>query len=61
MAHAIRSGRDHRASGERAYNTLDIMLAFLDNGATGNPVKITSPYTQPAPLPTGLAEGVLDD
>ena len=61
MAHAIRSGREHRASGQRAFNTLDIMLAFIDNGATGKPVKIKSPYTQPKPLPTGLAEGVLDD
>jgi predicted dehydrogenase len=61
MAHAIRSGREHRASGERAFNTLDIMLAFLDNGSTGKPVKIKSKYTQPAPLPLNLAEGVLED
>ncbi len=61
MAYAIRSGREHRASGERAYNALDIMLAFLDNGSTGKPVAIKSKYTQPKALPTGLAEGVLDD
>ncbi|MCE9591762.1 MAG: Gfo/Idh/MocA family oxidoreductase [Planctomycetes bacterium] len=61
MAYAIRSGRPHRASGEQAYATLDIMEGFLDASRTGKNHVVKAKYDRPAPLPPGLAEGVLDE
>ena len=59
MAHAIVSGRPHRASGELAYHVLDIMQAFEESSETGRHIEITSRCARPAPLPLGLMEGIL--
>lgn len=61
MAHAIASGRPHRATGEQAYHVLDLMQAFLDSSASSRHVKINSTFQRPAPLPLGLPEDALDD
>ena len=61
MAHAIATGRAHRANGDRAFAVLDVMQGVLDAGATGRAVDMQPGYERPAPLPTGLPEGVLDD
>lgn len=61
MAHAIRSGRPHRASGELAYHVLDIMCAIHDASDQGQHIQLQSTCTQPAPFPLGLLTGVLDD
>lgn len=61
MAHAIATGRAHRAGGDQAFAVLDVMQGMLDAGATGRTVDMQQGYQQPAPLPTGLAQGVLDD
>jgi predicted dehydrogenase len=61
MAHALRSGRPHRASGDLAYHVLDIMHAVHDASATGRHIDLTSQCDRPAIFPTGLHEGVLDD
>ena len=61
MARALRSARPHRASGELAYHVLDVMHAFHDASREGRHVEIASACGRPAPLPTGLAEGKLDE
>jgi predicted dehydrogenase len=61
MAHALRSGRPHRASGEQAFAVLDLMQGFLDSSEAGRCVTPVTRYERPAPMPTGLPFGVLDD
>jgi predicted dehydrogenase len=60
MAHAIRTGRPHRASGELALHVLEVLTAL--HGATPGrgPVEIESSCERPRPLPTGLLKGTLD-
>lgn len=60
MAHALRSGRPHRASGELAFHVLEVMHAILEAAETGQRVEIGSTCPRPAALPAGLPEGVLD-
>jgi predicted dehydrogenase len=60
MAHAIRSGRPLRPSGDLAYHVLDVMCAFDDASESGTHIDITSQCRQPAPLPLGLRKGELD-
>jgi predicted dehydrogenase len=60
MAHAIRSGRPHRANGEMAYHVLDIMHTIHDAAALGQHVEMTSTCSRPAPMPVGLPAGLLD-
>lgn len=50
MAHALRSGRPHRASGALAYHVLDIMHAFYDAAQVGKYIDIASSCERPAPL-----------
>ncbi len=61
MAHALRSGRPHRASGELAYHVLDIMHACHDASREGRHVELESTCTRPAPLAADQPVGVLDD
>ena len=61
MAHAIRSGRRHRANGEMAYHVLDLMHAFHDASEQGRHIEVESTCERPAPLPDNLPPGVLDD
>ena len=61
MAYAIRSGRPHRASAEQAYTVLDAIQGFLDSSRTGQTYMLTAPYERPAPMPTGLPFGTLDE
>jgi predicted dehydrogenase len=61
MAHALRSGRSHRAAGELAYHVLDVMHAVLDASADGRHVEVESTCDRPAALPLGLRDGLLDD
>ena len=60
MAYAIASGRPQRCSGELAYHVLDVMHAFEESSRTGRHIDITSTCAQPAPLPLGLAHGMLE-
>lgn len=60
MAHAIRSGRPHRASGELALHVLEVMEAFAVSAETGRHVIISSRPERPAMLPVGLPPGTLD-
>jgi len=60
MAHAIRSGRPHRASGELAFHVLEVMEAFQTSSDEGRAVTIASRPERPAALPASLAIGELD-
>ena len=60
LAHAIRSGRLHRASGELAYHVLEVMEAFQTSSERGTHVAIKSRPQRPAMVPIDLAPGELD-
>lgn len=53
MAHALRSGRTHRASGDLAYHVLDTMQALLESSEAGHHIILTSTCERPAPLDPG--------
>ena len=61
LAHSLRSGRAQRASGALAWHVLDLMHAILDSSDSGQHVAIQSSAERPAPLPTDLLPGRLDD
>ena len=61
LAHALRSGRPHRASGALAWHVLDLMHAILESSESGHHIDIHSSVSPPPPLPTGLLPGHLDD
>jgi predicted dehydrogenase len=60
MAHALRSGRAHRASGELALHVLEVMEAFQVSSDTGRHVSIETRPQRPAPLSAVLTDGRLD-
>jgi predicted dehydrogenase len=60
LAHAIRSGRPHRANGELASHVLDITLGIFEASRTERHVAITSRCERPMPLPLGLPDNQLD-
>ncbi|HVY52281.1 MAG TPA: Gfo/Idh/MocA family oxidoreductase [Devosia sp.] len=57
MAHAILSGRPHRASGELALHVLEVMEAFETASRTGAPVRIRTRAERPAPLAESIRRG----
>ena len=61
MAYALSCGRPHRANGEMGYHVLDVMHAFDEASKSGKHVVIQSGCDRPAPLPTGLLPGTLDE
>jgi predicted dehydrogenase len=61
LAHALRSGRPHRANGELAFHVLDIMHACLAASEESHHIALTSDCARPAPLPPGLPAWQLDD
>jgi hypothetical protein len=60
VAHAIRAGRPHRASGDLAFHVLEVMEAFQRSADSGRHVTIESRPERPAMLPVDLAQGALD-
>jgi predicted dehydrogenase len=60
MAHAIRAGRPHRASGALALHVLEVMEAFQTSSDAGKSVAISTRPERPAPMPASLAVGELD-
>jgi len=61
MAHALQSGRAHRASGALAYHVLDIMQSILEAAEAERTLVLSSRAERPEALPLGLVEGILDD
>jgi len=60
MAHAIRKGRPHRASGALAYHVLEVMEAVQRSSDEGRHIAIESRPERPAMLPADLMPGDLD-
>jgi predicted dehydrogenase len=60
MAHAIRSGRGHRANGDLARHVLDITLGIFESSRAERHVAITHRCERPAPLPLGVKYNVLE-
>lgn len=60
MACAIRSGREHRASGKLAYHVLEAMHGFHEASDSGRHYQMESTVERPAPLPLGLPNDALD-
>jgi len=54
MAHAIRSNRPHRASGELALHVLEVMEAFGRSSTSGKAVAIATRPERPAPMSESL-------
>jgi predicted dehydrogenase len=50
MAHAIRDGRPHRASGEQAAHVVDILCATAESMQSGGAVAISSTFPRQAPM-----------
>jgi predicted dehydrogenase len=55
MAHAIRSDRPHRASGELALHVLEVMEAIGRSSESGRAVDLTTRPARPAPLAESLS------
>ena len=54
MADALRSGREHRASGELAYHVLEIMHGIHESCVKGKHYEMTSSCRQPEGLPSDI-------
>lgn len=61
MAHALASGRRHRANGEMAFHVLDVMQSTLEASQRGCRLELQSSCERPEALPLGLSEGALDE
>jgi predicted dehydrogenase len=61
MAHALRSGRDHRANGEMAFHVLDIMHAFHEASHQGQHLELSSRCRRPSRFPLALPPRRLDE
>ena len=59
MAHAIRSGRKHRASGQLANHMLDAMHSFLDSSREGRHIELQTTCDRPEPLALGNVQEAL--
>lgn len=59
MAHAIRSGRPHRASAELALHALEVMEAVERSARSGSAISIITQPVRPAALKDNLEQGVL--
>jgi predicted dehydrogenase len=60
MACALREGRPHRASGERAAHVVEIMTAFETSARERRHVGLSTAPARPAALAPGLPPGRLD-
>jgi predicted dehydrogenase len=54
MAFAMRSGRQHRASGEMAYHVLDSIESFMQSATEGRHIALTSTCSRPEALQPGI-------
>lgn len=61
LAHAVRSGRAHRASGALALHVLEAMHGFHEASDRNAHYFMQTTAERPAALPLGLAPGLLDD
>jgi predicted dehydrogenase len=61
MAHALLTGRPHRASAEQAFAVLDLMQGFLDSSDRGVMLEPTTSYARPSAMRADLPFDTLDD
>jgi predicted dehydrogenase len=61
MAHALRSGRPHRASGELGQHVVEAMAAVERACVSGSYIRLETAPERPAGLPEGLPADRLDD
>ena len=61
MAHALRSGRIHRANGQLAHHVVELMEAATQSSTAGRHLTIASRCERPAPLPVDLPGSVFED
>ncbi len=59
MAHALREGRSHRASGDLALHVLEIIDAFGKSSTEERRIAIETTINRPAPLTESLVDGRL--
>ena len=59
MAHALREGRPHRASGALALHVLEVMEAVELASASGSAISIATTVDRPQPLAGSLVDGRL--
>jgi len=60
LAHALRAGRPHRASGDLARHVLDITLSIFESSATERHVLLATRPGRPAPMPIGETSRRID-
>lgn len=60
LAHAVRAGRQPRASAELALHVLDVMQTILEAAEAERTLPVESRVERPAPLDPGLPDGVLE-
>jgi predicted dehydrogenase len=60
MAHAIRSGRPHRASGDLAFHVLEVMEAFQRSSDERRHIEMSTRPERPAMMPVHLKTGEFD-
>ena len=60
MGAAIRTNRSHRASGQMAFHTVEVMEAIVTGGSSGQPVLISSHCERPRALEPLPRLGTLD-
>jgi predicted dehydrogenase len=60
MAHAIRNGRPHRASGDLAFHVLEVMEAFQRSSDSGVHIDVKTRPERPAMMPVHLKTGEFD-
>jgi predicted dehydrogenase len=61
MAHALRAGRPHRASGDLAFAVLDAMQGFFDSSDTDRAYVPVARFERPAPMPANLTFGRIEE
>jgi hypothetical protein len=61
MAHAMRTGRAHRANDQLTYHVLDVMHTIHDAAVQEKQIKMASACERPLPMRTDLPTGVLED
>jgi predicted dehydrogenase len=60
MAHALRSGRPHRANGEMALHVVEAMTGFMESAQSGRTYELHSCCKRPAAVPVGLPDDRMD-
>jgi predicted dehydrogenase len=60
MAHAVRAGEPHRASGELAFHVLDAMQSMLEAAAAKRTVSLSSTCDRSMALPADRGDGALE-